>query len=282
MKSTERIEFTAADFSGVYDDLTATVVCKCRFISSLVGGQPAADRDLLAFIEHHLGLEGKNAEEAFRRIKTQEIGQRDTTPETGEVHEEEIYGVNVIRRAPEGPWLGDWMIKACIKAAASRAGLFTQTRGLKGDIAEGGRVRAAGHSLRDATQPMRIFIFEFADGRTPRPAITHFEKIMGRVNTPQGAKSISHHSEVIDPGALFDFQLQFLPSRIDVDGVKKILALAGNIGLGSAKALERGKFEIDQCYMEGVSWEKAIKAVKKSKPEPAAEAELRAPKIAVR
>ena len=43
-KSKETIELTASDFSAVYEELTASVVCSCRFISSLVGGQPAAER----------------------------------------------------------------------------------------------------------------------------------------------------------------------------------------------------------------------------------------------
>ena len=278
-KSKETIELTASDFSAVYEELTASVVCSCRFISSLVGGQPAADKDLRAFIAYHLKLEGDKAEEAFRRIKTQEIGHKDTTPEAGEIHEEEIYGVNIIRRAEQGPWIGDWMVKACLKAAASRAGLFTATRGLKGDVAEGGRVRAAGNSLLDPGQPMRIFIYIREDLIQPlngfitvvKPAPTRFEKIMGRVLTPLGDKSISHHSEVIDAGARFEFQFQFLPSRIDLAGVKQVLALAGNIGLGSAKALERGKFEIESCHVVGVNREKEAKSAKRPKAEPEAQ-----------
>lgn len=267
--------WTAADLATVYNDMTGSIRFHCRFVTAIVGGQPAGDEELRQFITHHLKLEGEPADEAFQRIRTFEIGGRETNQKEGELKEEEVYAVKTFRKsrvsldgvlwdspsAPVGPWLGDWMVKGCIKQAASRSGLFVAKHGSKGDIAEGGCVRAVGMSLRDPAAPERIFVC--APGGI-LPAETHFEKFMGRVNTPQGSRSIFHHSEVIDPGAEFECELRFLPGRIFLKQLKEVCALMGNIGLGSVKAMERGKFEIVNAEVFGVREEPEKKAKEKT------------------
>lgn len=259
-------EITREEIAETYSQMTGSVSMTCRFVTDLVGGLPADDEALMAFIENHLKLTGEQANEAFARIRKEEV-TRNVTPETGEVHEEEVYGVNVFRRTSHGIWLGDWMVKACIKAAASRAGLFVSNRGLKGDIAEGGCVRATGLSRKEKDHPERIYLYHEETGESP---VTKFEQFMGRVQTPQGAKSIVHHSEVLKAGAAawFDIEVRFLPGHIDQEDLKKILALMGNIGLGSAKALERGKYELVRVIGHGVvpHLVKPSKSEKKEKP----------------
>lgn len=246
-------EWAAESLNDVYEEMTGAVVCHCRFVTQLVGGQPAGDDDLRAFIAHHMRLEGPAADNAFERIKAFEIGERDTTPDDGELKEEEVYAVKVLRRTSLGPWLGDWMVKAMTKAAASRTNLFIKHHGLKGDVAEGGRVRAIGMSLQEPGAPERIYIRN--PGNTGYPP-SRYVKFMGRVGTPQGSRSIVHHSEIVDPGAEFEFELRFLPTRINLGELKQLVALMGNIGLGSVKAMECGKFEILSCKVFGVKADK--------------------------
>ena len=228
-----------------YNSFTNRVIAECSLATELVGGQPAGEEGVRGFIAHHLGLTGDAADQAYARIMQEEIGERNVPSETGELQEKLSYGINVIRRDGNGPYLGDWMIKACAKAAASRLGIFQDKRGSKGDMAEMGKVSACGISLRG--RPERIYLI---DAEQDVPARTYFQKIMGRVQSPQGSKSIVNDSEHAPAGTRFAFQLQFYPGRIKKEDVPDIFASMMIIGLGSAKAFERGKFSIQKLVFE--------------------------------
>jgi hypothetical protein len=73
---------------------------------------------------------------------------------------------------------------------------------------------------------------------------------MGRVSTPQGFKSITHESEICEAGTVFSWQMRFLPERVQEEDVRDIIALAMIVGLGSARALERGKFRILEATID--------------------------------
>lgn len=244
------LEYTSKDLQAKYSEMTAAIRCWCRFTSELVGGVPADEKALLAFAEHHLGIASpEEREAAVKRILKEEVGERDVTPEAGEVAEKQIYGVNVLRSTPGlGPWLGDWMIKAAIKQAASRVSIFMKVRGSKGNFAEVGRVRAIDVSLKEEEHPERIYLVD--DGG--QPAKTSFKEFMGRVQSPQGAKSITHHSECVAPGALFAFEFRFIPGEVKTKNVEELLATLGVVGTGSVRSLERGKYEITRAEVEGV------------------------------
>jgi len=51
-------------------------------------------------------------------------------------------------------------------------------------------------------------------------------------------------------GTTFEFEYRFIPGKIKPDELAQVMALAGNIGLGSAKAMERGKFRIDALEID--------------------------------
>lgn len=243
--------YTFDELAGRYQTLTGVVRCRCSFATELVGGQPASEEGLKAFVKHHLHLEGKDAEDAVKRIQQEELGEKDVAPEEGEVKEKEVYGVNAVRRTPLGPYLGDWMIKACMKQSASRLNIFTQLKGSKGDFAEAGQVRAWGESLLEPEHPERVYILA-EDGVSP--AKSYWNEFMGRVSTPQGQKSIIHHSECIAAGSRFSWEMRFLSGRVKEDDVKDALALMMVVGLGSARSLERGKFRIEEAeIMLGVT-----------------------------
>lgn len=250
-------EYTAQDLEDRFQDLTACAVCRCTLLTDCVGGVPADDQGVKNFVQYQMGLTGVEAEEAAARIMKEEIGEsavkalkpNGEPDETAELKEREVYGINVVRRDEHGPWLGNWMVKACLKAAASRTGLFIKKKGSKGDLSEMGRVLANGASLRNVLKPERIYPF---GGDTPLAGVlaTRYEKFMGRVSTSQGSKSIVHWSEVIPAGANFEFEFRFGGDRATQEEIVGLFAIAGNIGLGSVKALERGKFQIDTLRLE--------------------------------
>ena len=146
-----------------------------------------------------------------------------------------------------------------MKQAASRIGLFMAKKGTKGDLAEMGRIRAIGISLGSNPSMIRVVNEDGSlyVGRT-------FEKFMGRVRGPAGAKSIVHDSEVVPAGCRFAFELRVPRDRFTEEQIASIFACMQVIGVGSAKALERGKFKVNQVE---------ISDAKRPKKEPAAESD---------
>jgi len=76
--------------------------------------------------------------------------------------------------------------------------------------------------------------------------VTYFNAFRGRVQSPQGSKSIVNDAECVAPGSRFAFEFRFYPSRIKADDMADIFASAMVIGLGSCKSFERGKFRINE------------------------------------
>ena len=244
-----------AELDEVFEGGTCLVTAKCHFTSELVGGVPADDKALEAFCEHHLHLAGDELAAAVARIKCEELCEDKTKPDpagTNEVKERESYGVNMIRHDDDGCcWLANWQVKACLKQTASRLGYFMSMRGSKGNMSELGQVRSWGISA--GADPQRIRLLN-PDG-TPYVGNV-FAKFMGRVNTPMGEKSIVHDSEVAPSGTRFELQFRMPSSTLTEDQIASIFAAARVVGLGSAKALERGKFEIDELNIVGVTAKK--------------------------
>jgi hypothetical protein len=240
------VTYDAKQLRQVYDKFCGQAVARCRLTREVVGGQPATESGVRAFAQHHLHIpEGPELDAAVSRILREEVGEGETTPENGEVKERESYGLNVLRRDEHGPWLGDWMLKAAIKVAASRVGLFQAKRGSKGDMAEMGKVSAWGIS---AVGPDNQIYLRDESGENP--AQTYYEKFMGRVNTPAGAKSIVNDAECAATGSRFEFRFQWYDGKLTENDMVKIFAALPVIGVGSAKALERGKFEIEELTID--------------------------------
>jgi hypothetical protein len=209
-----------------------------------VGGQPANREAVRAYAKHHLKLPDDKIEAAVDRILREEVGEREVTGE-GEVKERESYGLNVLRRDDFGPWVGDWQIKAALKQSASRVGLFAAKRGTKGDMAEMGRVSAVGNSLHG--EPFKIHLLD-ADGE--RPATTFYRRFMGRVQTPDGPKSIVTDAECAPVGTRFSFRFQWYEAKLTEADMVKIFSAFQIVGLGSAKAMEQGKVEVMTLEIE--------------------------------
>lgn len=239
--------YEASELTELYEGMCLQATAECTAETAIVGGQPADENGLRMFCEHQLGLAGADLEAAVKRIQTQEIGEK-SAGDNGEIREIESYGVNVLRHDPADGccWLGDWQLKAALKQSASRIGLFVAKRGTKGDLAEMGRVRAAGISLGGDPRLIRLMS---ADG-TPYLG-GRFEKFMGRVRTPQGEKSIVHDSEIAPAGCRFSFELRTPRERFSEEQIATICACLQVVGVGSAKALERGKIRIDRLEIVG-------------------------------
>jgi hypothetical protein len=249
--------YTSADIEKRYQELTSCARLKIRFKSAFVGGQPGQRPGVEAFVMHHLKLKVEDLEKAtptkmawkvseqgalaVARILKEELGEKNVTPEEGEVPEQVSYAVNVLRWSEHGPWIGDWMIKACMKQALSRVGLFAKKKGSKGDVAEAGRAVAIGESLKDPGMPQYIHLI-LPDGKKWEDRM--WDRIFGRVHTPQGAKSIVTDCEVAPVGTMAEFEWRWYTGKLNSNDVLSALALAGNCGLGSARSLERGKFEV--------------------------------------
>jgi len=161
-----------------------------------------------------------------------------------------VYQVNVMRRTQLGPYLGAHMVQACLKQAASRLGIFSDMKGTKGDLSEGGRVRAVGISARDLRDD-RIYLI---DPDEDLPAETRWGQFQGNVRTPQGGKSIQHHSEYVGAGVRFEFVLEFVNGNgLKAEDVRDLLALAMICGLGSCRSLGHGHYRIDQAEINIVA-----------------------------
>lgn len=242
---TEMKRFTSEDLASRYRQLTSVATAHCTFTRELIGGIPPDEAGLRAFVEHHLHLIGEEAKAAVRRIQAEELGLKEVPSAEGELQERLTYGIKVFRRDEWGPWLGDWMIKACLKAAASRLGLFAAKRGTKGDIAEFGQVRAVGESLVEL-YPERIHLLQPVQ-RTDGDIPPVYQEFRGRISSPSGSTSIISQHEYVPAGTEFAFQLRWYgKSKLSEDDMLNIFAVAQVIGLGSAKAFERGKFRVDE------------------------------------
>jgi hypothetical protein len=225
-----------------------TAQVNIRFLRPCVGGQPAGEKGLRAFAEHHLGLEPDTPEfdAAIARIGKEEIGERDEAPELGEVEEKKVYAVNVIRHGKDGmPYIAAHQIKALIKQACTRMGLFKSNAGSKGDVSELGTIQATGASLQDPERPWEVYLRK--DGKA---AATSFLEITGSVGTPKGKMSISHHSELSEEGAELEFAIIWPAKKLTSKDMALVMAAASKIGLGSCLSLEDyGRFEVVRMEM---------------------------------
>ena len=237
--------YNMKDLTAVYGAYCGSAVATCRLTREIVGGQPASDDGIRAFAKHHLKLADDQIEAAVARIKDEEIGERNTTPEAGEVKEKESYGLNVLRHSEFGPWIGDWQLKAALKQAASRVGLFVSKRGTKGDIAEMGKVSAHGISLHGPE-----FQIHLIDSEIDSAARTEYQKFFGSVNTPAGRKSIVNDAEVCPAGSRFSFSFHWFDGKLTEKDIVTIFSALTVVGLGSAKSLERGRYDIETLDIE--------------------------------
>ena len=243
------LEFDGKELKEIREKHRACAVVKCRMLRPTAGGVPAKEEGVGYFVEHHLEIPKDDPEHdrTVKRIMEEEIGERDDTPDQGELADKNVYAVNLIRRNEKGPFLLEHMVKACLKVAASRLEYFVKKRGSKGDMSEMGTVLAHGASLKDEDRPWEIYLVD----ENGVSIDTEFHEITGTVSTPQGRKSISHHTEVTQEGAIFEFEFRWPTKKIKPKDIAEIISHIGNIGIGSVRSLEYGGFEVMEAQ---ISW----------------------------
>jgi len=226
-------------FEKLYRGQTKRATIHIRTTREIVGGLPADEKGVTAFVKSYLGVtDPKEQQEAVQRILHEEIGERDATPEEGALVDSNVYGVCVVRRTEHGPWIGDWMFKAMIKQSSTQVGMFAQKRGTKGHVAEAGRIQAAGPSIKG--KPYEVHAVK-EDGT---PVETYYKEFKGNVNTPLGRRSIVSHKECLPVGSEFYFVFDWVGRKLNGDDLAEIFAMARQVGIGSAKTFETGKFQI--------------------------------------
>jgi hypothetical protein len=225
---------------------------RCRAVREVVGGQPASRVGIESYLKYQVDpfnvLSAEQRAEMADRIEKEEIGKRrNTTPEGGEIQETFTGQITVIRQDPRGHWLGDWMLKAGVKQAASRLGIWSGTRGSKGDMSEGGVVYATGPSLLDPARPYKIYL---RDETGEKPAATDYETFRGSITLPKGERvSIVTNAEVAVPGTMFWWRYLCLGDRVSDEQFELLVAYLGNMGVGSARSQERGKYIIEEATL---------------------------------
>lgn len=161
MKFTYTREELNKEMIRVLNGKYSTAIVRIRFTAPVVGGQPANDKGIEAFVHHYLNkphpktgvrpMTKAQEIEAVARIKKEEIKEaKDVTPAEGELKEEKTYGLNCLRRNDLGQaYIGTWQFRAMLKQTGSRLGLFQAAgkKGSKGDMSEGMLVLPHGASL---------------------------------------------------------------------------------------------------------------------------------------
>ena len=271
-------KYTTSDIDQAYGNLTGSCTVEAEFLTPHMGGQPASEDGIRAFVAYQMGRTNPKLnpnselhdkaefERTVKRIMAEEIREDvDTTPEGGEIKEAASYAVNVVRRDESGPYIGAHMIKACLKQAASRLLIFSSKRGSKGDVAEASEVRAWGKSLNLLCSAYNVHLLN-ADGKPFGPGHERtFERVSGRVHGPQGAVSIQTDTEVFPPGTRFCFEFSIFGARITEEDVVNMLAVAGKQGLGSVRSMERGKWRVIEAHVDMKARAVEEKATKKAR-----------------
>lgn len=264
-QSTRTITFDRAQLDARFEELFHYAHVTCRLTTPLLGSQPADEKGIRGFVESYLKLEGQEAEDAIQRIEEQELHKRrtgedadvtDTTPAGAELETKHTYGVKCHRRSAFGPWIGSWQIKACAKNAATSRDLFVQKRGSKNQMTEMGNVKpfALDETYMELTHtnydPRSIHIFSSEEFNQPAP--TAFTRLKGSVSNAGAKMAIMVDSEVIEPGAWFRFVFGWgeRATKLTPDDVTDMLLAMQNIGLGSGRSFDSGRFRIEDLRLE--------------------------------
>ncbi|MDE0317396.1 MAG: hypothetical protein OXI67_04935 [Candidatus Poribacteria bacterium] len=174
------------------------------------------------------------------------FSSEDTSPTADDLDlTEEIEKRTVgFKRDDRGIYIGSYQIKAMLAQAASLLELTITKRGSKQTMREGLIIK--GQDEDDTFTGEKIYLLP----RIMEP--TGIESHAGNVSTPQGSRSILKTLEyVLEPTV--KFQLWLLKNRIGEDNrskklvikdIKKCFLYGMELGLGSHRKYEAGKFDV--------------------------------------
>lgn len=192
-----------------------TVHVKIKFRERVYGGIPKTSELIDNYVSSKFGVEsGDLAEQLKKEVDLLEETEKITTG---------------FKQEDGKPYLCDYQFKAMLKQAANRLKITIKKRGSKQDITDG------------LFMDPKIFLVS-NDMTSPLPV----EDFCGHVMTPQGKRSILKASEYVEKGeAEFDARL----IKTSVMAKKDLLdcfLLGQEIGLGSNRSFEKGKYDIIQ------------------------------------
>lgn len=182
-----------------------------QFRDRLYGGLPRQAKMVDQYIEAKFGEENLDLAEKIK-------AEVDLVEETERVW-------TGFRTDEKGLYICDYQVKAMLKQCGSLLGIYTQKRGTKNIVKEALFIK-----------PSRLYLDrEEPDGT---------EDIAGHVMTMQGKRSILKRCDyALQP--LISFQIWLLDvNKVTGDDLKSILELGQEVGLGSNRSFEAGKFDV--------------------------------------
>lgn len=188
---------------------------RCKFRERIYGGIPKSKELIDNYVSSKFGVE--NSDLAKQLKKEVDL-------------DEELEKISCGFKQDQGqPYISDYQVKAMLKQAASRLKITTKKRGSKQDITDGLWVSR------------RIF-FHNGEGTIKGPLRT--EEFCGHVTGPRGKRSILKASEFIE-GAEISITIRLLKVAIlSGKNLKDCFLLGQEIGLGSNRSFEAGKYDL--------------------------------------
>lgn len=196
-----------------------------QFRDRMYGGIPKAKDLLDKYIQVRFGAEEgtETHEHISRDVKSAE--EKLEIASCGFRHDE------------TGIYIGDYQIKAMLKQGGTLLKITTKKRGVKSTLGEGLFIKGTlSGDGKIYFEPIRLK----PDGS---------EDFAGNVKVPQGKRSILKRCDYIEKGIL-NFQIWMLEVRfggvgnLTFDDLKSILELGQELGLGSCRSFEKGKFDM--------------------------------------
>lgn len=233
---------------GLYRKFNVTL----QFRNKLYGGLPKSKELVENYIKAKFGPEVVQDEETVPYI-TRDL---ELTEETEKV-------TTGFKKDEIGIYLGSYIIKAALKEYASVLKLTTKkvSAGVKQTTQHGmfvkGLLPVVDSVIPDATLPTGLaelpleLTGENIYAQPLRKEPDGMDDFAGRVNTPQGARSILKSSEFLFQPT-FQFQLWLLEVRMGnteksftQDDVRMMFELGQEAGIGSNRTFESGKYDVE-------------------------------------
>lgn len=221
-----------------------TINVTLEFRERVYGGVPQSKDLLDKYIEAVFGA--KEGDETYNHVAKDALPNGEQTDESNdkdEAQEKKDISSTGFRSDDKGLYLADFQIKALIKQGGSMLDLTISKRGTKSTLGEGLFVK--GYLDGELTNNKIYFqpIREKPDG---------YEDFAGNVRTRQGSRSILKRCDYVEK-PIVQFQLWILENRVaktgnklTVNDLKSILELGQELGIGSCRSLEKGKFNLTQ------------------------------------
>lgn len=184
------------------------------FRDQVIGGIPRSKKLIQLYLKAKFGESTEEfADQLAEEVQANDLEEKQEIMTTG------------FKRDEHGLYLSDYQVKAMLKQCASLLKITVTTRGSKQVFAEGLVIR-----------PVRLHV-----GRMEPDGV---EEFCGHVMTLQGKRSILRHGEFVRQATL-DFEVWMLDTKVlTLSQVEQCLLLGQEVGLGSCRSFEQGKFDV--------------------------------------